>query len=131
MSSSAPCPADQWMTAIHVLHHGERHTTRDAWERSRDVTHRYNQRHRIAVRVWKLHVNAGLYRPTYAPNGQCQTYQISPAGSRSSDNQCASAVVLQVVVVRHARPDATRPTRTANVDVESRKDVALSKPTDL
>ena len=35
------------------------------------------------------------------------------------------------LVVRHARPDATRPTRTANVDVESRKDAALSKPTNL
>ena len=35
------------------------------------------------------------------------------------------------LVMCHACPDATRPTRTANVDVESRKDVALSKPTDL
>ena len=35
------------------------------------------------------------------------------------------------LVVRHARPDATRPTRTANVEVESRMDAALSKPTDL
>ncbi len=35
------------------------------------------------------------------------------------------------LVMRHARPDATRPTRTANVDVESRTDAALSKPTDL
>ena len=35
------------------------------------------------------------------------------------------------LVVRHTRPDATRPTRTTNVDVESRKDAALSKPTDL
>ena len=35
------------------------------------------------------------------------------------------------LVVRHTRPDATRPTRTANVDIESRKDIALSKPTDL
>ena len=35
------------------------------------------------------------------------------------------------LVVRHARPDATRPTRTANVDVESRMDAVLAKPTDL
>ena len=35
------------------------------------------------------------------------------------------------LVMRHTRPDATRPTRTANVDVESRTDAALSKPTDL
>ena len=35
------------------------------------------------------------------------------------------------LVVRHTRPDATRSTRTANVDVESRTDTALSKPTDL
>jgi hypothetical protein len=35
------------------------------------------------------------------------------------------------LVMRYARPDATRPTRTANVDVESRTDAALSKPTDL
>ena len=35
------------------------------------------------------------------------------------------------LVMRYARPDATRPTRTANVDVESRTDAALAKPTDL
>ena len=35
------------------------------------------------------------------------------------------------LVVCHARPDTTRPARTANVDVESRTDTALSKPTDL
>ena len=35
------------------------------------------------------------------------------------------------LVMRHARPDATRPTRTANVDVESRADTAPSEPTDL
>ena len=35
------------------------------------------------------------------------------------------------LVVCHACPDAARPTRTANVDVESRKDTALSKSTDL
>ena len=35
------------------------------------------------------------------------------------------------LVVRHTRPDATRPTCTADVDVESRTDTALSKPTDL
>jgi hypothetical protein len=35
------------------------------------------------------------------------------------------------LVVRHARPDATRSTRTTNVDVESRTDATLSKPTDL
>jgi hypothetical protein len=35
------------------------------------------------------------------------------------------------LVMGHACPDATRPTRTANVDVESRMDAALSKPTDL
>jgi hypothetical protein len=35
------------------------------------------------------------------------------------------------LVVRHACPDTTRPTRTANVDVESGTDAALSKPTDL
>jgi hypothetical protein len=35
------------------------------------------------------------------------------------------------LVMRHACPDATRPTRTANVEIESRTDTALSKPTDL
>jgi hypothetical protein len=35
------------------------------------------------------------------------------------------------LVVRHTRPDATRATRTANVDVESGPDIALSEPTDL
>jgi hypothetical protein len=35
------------------------------------------------------------------------------------------------LVVCQARPDPSRPTRTANVDVESGTDVALSKPTDL
>src|SRR5262245_28371702 len=76
---------------------GERRTTQDAWERSRDVTHRYNQRRRISVRVWKLHVNAGLYRPTYAPNGWCHRRTRSPqVGSRFSDNRCASVVVPQV-----------------------------------
>ena len=35
------------------------------------------------------------------------------------------------LVMRHTRPDATRAARTANVDVESRTDAALSKPTDL
>jgi len=35
------------------------------------------------------------------------------------------------LVMRHARPDATRPTRTADVDVEARTDAALSKPTNL
>ena len=35
------------------------------------------------------------------------------------------------LVMCHACPDAARPTRTANVDVESRTDIALSKPTDL
>ena len=35
------------------------------------------------------------------------------------------------LVMCHACPDAARPTRTANVDVEARTDIALSKPTDL
>jgi len=35
------------------------------------------------------------------------------------------------LVVRHARPDAARPTRTANVDVESRTDATLAKPADV
>jgi hypothetical protein len=35
------------------------------------------------------------------------------------------------LVMCHTCPDATRPTRTANVDVESRADVALSQPADL
>jgi hypothetical protein len=35
------------------------------------------------------------------------------------------------LVMGHACPDATRPTRTANVDIESRIDATLSKPTDL
>jgi hypothetical protein len=35
------------------------------------------------------------------------------------------------LVMRRTRPDATRPTRTANVNVEPRTDAALSKPTDL
>jgi hypothetical protein len=35
------------------------------------------------------------------------------------------------LVMCHACPDTARPTRTTNVDVESRTDPALSKPTDL
>ena len=35
------------------------------------------------------------------------------------------------LVMRHTRSDAARPTRTTNVDVESRPDAALPKPTDL
>ena len=35
------------------------------------------------------------------------------------------------LVMCHACPDAARSTRTTNVDVESRKDTALSKATDL
>jgi hypothetical protein len=35
------------------------------------------------------------------------------------------------LVMRYACPDTSRPTRTTNVDVESRTDTALSKPTDL
>jgi len=35
------------------------------------------------------------------------------------------------LVVCHACPDTARPTRTTNVDVESRKDAALSKSTNL
>jgi hypothetical protein len=35
------------------------------------------------------------------------------------------------VVMRQARPDATRPTRTADVDIESGTDAALPEPTDL
>ena len=35
------------------------------------------------------------------------------------------------LVVRQARPDSARPTRTTNVDVESRTDATLSKPTNL
>ena len=34
------------------------------------------------------------------------------------------------LVVRYARPDTPRPACTANIDVESRTDAALSKPTD-
>jgi len=37
----------------------------------------------------------------------------------------------RLAMVRHARSDATRPTRAANVDVKSRTDAALPKPTDL
>ena len=37
----------------------------------------------------------------------------------------------RLLVMRHTRSDATRPTCTANVDVESRTDAALSKPTNL
>jgi len=36
-----------------------------------------------------------------------------------------------LLVVCYAPPDATRTTCTANVDIESRQDIALSKPTDL
>ena len=36
-----------------------------------------------------------------------------------------------LLVVRHARPYAARPTRTTDVNVEARTDAALSKPTDL
>ena len=37
----------------------------------------------------------------------------------------------RLLVVRHACPDSTRPTGTANVDVESGTDAELSKATDL
>ena len=37
----------------------------------------------------------------------------------------------RLAVMRHARPDAARPTRTADVDVESGTDAALPEPTNL